>query len=90
MSASSPVRVAHLRDLAIVSPLMQGFLEHSDQAVHPDQAADTEDEEDEAEERLRPRSEGKEEDGVVRGRTGAVPQFIWGKTLVSSSEMCGC
>ena len=80
MSASSPVRVAHLRDLAIVSPLMQGFLEHSDQAVHPDQAADTEDEEDG--DRLRPRSDGKEEDGVVRGRTGAVPQFIWEKRFI--------
>ena len=76
MSASSPLRVAHLRDLAMVSPLMQGFLEHSDQLDHRDQVADAEDGEDDAEDRLRPRNEGKEEDGVVRGLTGAVPQFI--------------
>ena len=76
MSASSPLRVAHLRDLAMVSPLMQGFLEHSDQADHRDQEAETGDREDDAEDRLRLRNGGKEEDGVVRGLTGAVPQFI--------------
>ena len=75
MSASSPLLVAHLRDLAMVSPLMQGLLEHSDQADHRDHEADTE-EEDGADDRLRPRDDEKEEDGVVRGRTGAVPQFI--------------
>ena len=60
MSASSPVVAAQRRDLAMVSPLMQGLLEHSDQADHRDHEAEA----------------GSREEGVVRGRTGAVPQFI--------------
>ena len=74
MSASSPALSRHFLDLAMVSPLMQGFLVHLLHLDQPDQLMVWVERERDL---LR---EEEEEDDEVTGRTGLVvaePQLIW-------------
>ena len=74
MSASSPALSRHFLDLAMVSPLMQGFLVHLLHLDQPDQLMVWV---------VRERDllrEEEEEDDEVTGLTGLVvaePQLIW-------------
>ena len=74
MSASSPALSRHFLDLAMVSPLMQGFLVHLLHLDQPDQLMLWVERERDL---LR---EDEEEDDEVTGLTGLVvaePQLIW-------------
>ena len=75
MSASSPALSRHFLDLAMVSPLMQGFLVHLLHLDQPDQLMLWV----ERERDLLREAEEEEEDEVT-GLTGLVvaePQLIW-------------
>ena len=74
MSASSPALSRHFLDLAMVSPLMQGFLVHLLHLDQPDQLMVWVERERDL---LR---EAEEEEDEVTGLTGLVvaePQLIW-------------
>ena len=73
MSASSPALSRHFLDLAMVSPLMQGFLVHLLHLDQPDQLMVWV-------ERERDLLREEEEEDEVTGLTGLVvaePQLIW-------------